>query len=210
MPAAPASEHFHLLVPVLVTLLVIWRFYKRIRRNIGRQRYSRVRPWITVTVFPLLLMFLALSSLGRPLALLGVLGGAAAGCALGLYGLRRTRFEQNGSELFYTPNAHLGIGLSALMLARIGYRAFQLYGGSSVSGLPSGNVAAGAGIGGGTTAGAHASFMGPPHLAMTTPLTLLVFGTLAGYYVTYAIGLLRWQRRVRLGAVPLEAEPGSS
>jgi hypothetical protein len=28
----------------------------------------------------------------------------------------------------------------------------------------------------------------------TTPLTLLIFGTLAGYYVTYAVGLLRWQR----------------
>jgi hypothetical protein len=29
-----------------------------------------------------------------------------------------------------------------------------------------------------------------------SPLTLMIFATLAGYYVTYAIGLLRWRRRV--------------
>ncbi len=31
-----------------------------------------------------------------------------------------------------------------------------------------------------------------------SPLTLAIFGTLAGYYVTYAIGLLRWRARVAL------------
>ena len=29
-----------------------------------------------------------------------------------------------------------------------------------------------------------------------SPLTLAIFGTLAGYYVAYAIGLIRWARRV--------------
>jgi hypothetical protein len=29
-----------------------------------------------------------------------------------------------------------------------------------------------------------------------SPLTLAIFATLAGYYVTYAIGLLQWHRRV--------------
>jgi hypothetical protein len=28
-----------------------------------------------------------------------------------------------------------------------------------------------------------------------TPLTLLLIGTLAGYYCTYSAGLLRWARR---------------
>jgi hypothetical protein len=30
----------------------------------------------------------------------------------------------------------------------------------------------------------------------TTPLTMLVFGVLAGYYVAYAIGLLRWKASI--------------
>jgi hypothetical protein len=33
---------------------------------------------------------------------------------------------------------------------------------------------------------------GSPSNYATTPLTLLIFGTLAGY-VTYAVGLIRWQ-----------------
>jgi hypothetical protein len=40
----------------------------------------------------------------------------------------------------------------------------------------------------------------PPPAGMNditySPLTLAIFATLAGYYVTYAIGLLRWRRRV--------------
>ena len=30
----------------------------------------------------------------------------------------------------------------------------------------------------------------------SSPLTMAIFGTLAGYYVTYAIGLLRWRAQV--------------
>lgn len=31
----------------------------------------------------------------------------------------------------------------------------------------------------------------------SSPLTLLIFGVLAGYYVSYAIGLLRWKASVK-------------
>jgi hypothetical protein len=40
-----------------------------------------------------------------------------------------------------------------------------------------------------------------------TPLTLLLVGTLAGYYWTYAVGLLRWSARSRDSAGPL---PGAT
>jgi hypothetical protein len=80
-----------------------------------------------------------------------------------------TRFEKTPQGLFYTPNAHLGIALSALLMGRIIYRLAQVYWSS------------------GSAAGADIN-------SATTPLTLLIFGTLAGYYVTYAVGLLRWQR----------------
>jgi hypothetical protein len=45
--------------------------------------------------------------------------------------------------------------------------------------------------------GVDTATTGPGAGFTSSPLTLLIFGTLAGYYVTYAIGLLSWQRRVR-------------
>jgi hypothetical protein len=161
----------HALLTAAIVIFVVWRLYKRVRRSLGRQRLQRVRPWITVTVFPLLLLLAGLGSLARPLAASSLLGGAAAGIALGVLGLRLTRFEVTPEGLFYTPSAHLGIALSTLLVCRVAYRF-------ATHGLP------------GTPGAAPAT----PAL---TPLTLLLLGTLAGYYCTYAIGLLRWSLRAR-------------
>ena len=164
-----------LLIPAGVAALVGWRLYSRIKRMVGRQRLSKVRPWVTLSVFPLLVLFLLIGSLPHPYAALALVAGVLGGAALGLLGLRLTKFEQTPLGLFYTPNAHLGITLSLLFIARIGYRAVQLYFAPSA-------------IQEASTAFAR------------SPLTLLIFGTLAGYYVAYAIGLIRWRRRVSLAS----------
>jgi hypothetical protein len=171
----PAGHpHPSLLVSLLIGALVIWRFYSRIRRMIVRQKFSRVRPWITVCVFPLLLLLLAAFSVAQPLSLAALLGGAAIGVGLGFYGLRLTRFEKTPQGSFYTPSAHLGIALSVLLIGRLAYRAMQLSSNGNDLSLPPSPV------------------LGPG--ASGSPVTLLIFATLAGYYVTYAIGLLRWNR----------------
>lgn len=152
---------------VLVPLL-LWRLYSRMRRLVGRQRLSRVRPWLTLLFMPLLLLALAIGARHAPLhlALLGL--AVVGGAALGRFGLSRTRFEATPQGLFYTPNAHLGIALSLLLAARILWRVLQI------------------------------AFIDPTlprsmgHFARS-PLTLAVFGLLAGYYVVYAAGLLRWR-----------------
>ncbi len=159
-----------LLIPAGLAALVVWRMYSRIRRMVGRQRLSKVRPWLTVYFFPVLLVFLLLGSIGHPGAALAVVCGTLVGSALGVYGLRLTKFENSTLGLFYTPNAHLGIALSLLLIVRLAYRAVQLY---SVSGSPQVD----------------------PDAFVRSPLTLVIFGTLAGYYVAYAVGLLRWKRR---------------
>src|SRR5882672_8531654 len=124
--------------PTIVLLalapLVLWRIYARVRRMVGRQRLSRVRPWVPVCLFPILVVLLALASLQHPPAFASLAGGLVIGSLLAVYGLRLTRFERTAQGLFYTPNAYLGSALA-------------------------------------------------------------IFGTLAGYYVAYAIGLLRWRRR---------------
>jgi hypothetical protein len=172
----PGHPHPSLLVSLLIGALVVWRFYSRIRRMVVRQKLSKVRPWITVCLFPVLLLLFALGSLVHPATLASLLGGTAAGIGLGIYGLRLTRFERTPEGLYYTPNAHLGIALSVLLIGRLGYRAMQMY---SI---------------------ADPSNATPPATFTGTPVTLLIFGALAGYYVTYAIGLIRWRRSALNGA----------
>lgn len=155
---------------VLLPLLA-WRAYSRFRRMVGRQRLSRVRPWITLAVFPALILVLAYFSQTQAERLWWLAAGLVAGSSLGVYGLRRTRFEPTPEGLFYTPNAHLGIALSLLFVARILYRLVEVYA------------------------------MGPKIPAgmqdfVRSPLTLAVFGLLAGYYIAYAAGLVRWRRQV--------------
>lgn len=127
----------------IITLLVlapllIWRLYSRIRRMVGRQRLSRVRPWITVILFPLLVLLLASAGYARPELLLWLAGGLASGGLLAAYGLRRTQFETTPQGLFYTPHAHLGIALSLLLVSRILYRLVEVYylGRTAPSALP--------------------------------------------------------------------------
>jgi hypothetical protein len=166
-----AVQPHSLLLPILAGAFILWRFYSRIRRMVMRQKLSKVRPWITVCVFPLLLIVFAVASLAHPLPLVALAGGVTMGIALGIFGLRLTKFETTSEGMFYKPNAHLGIALSALLIGRIGYRLIQM--------SPSDTWPA------------------QPALSAANPgswLTLLIFGTLAGYYVTYAIGLIRWAR----------------
>jgi len=189
----PTSESNFVPVPnpssIAVTLgiaaLVAWRLYSRFRRLVGRQRLSTVRPWITVTLFPALIVMLLLGSMAHPSSTLAIAAGSPVGAALGAYGLRLTKFEQTDSGLFYTPNAHLGIALSLLLLGRIAYRASQVY----LSAVP--------------PAATRTDFV-------HSPLTLLIFGTLAGYYVTYAIGLLRWRGRITAATAEAERRPSRS
>ena len=166
----PPSNQSSLLVFLAITALVAWRMYARFRRLVGRQRFSPRRPWVTVTLFPVLLVLIAVAVFPHVDAMLALGGGIVVGIGLGVVGIRLTKFERTGEGLFYTPSAHLGIALSGLLAARILYRlATQL---PALTGGPAGP---------------------PPDLA-SSPLTLAIVGTLAGYYVSYAVGLLRFQR----------------
>jgi len=156
------------LVVVGIAALIAWRMYSRMRRLIGRQRLSKVRPWLSVTLFPALVLLLGFAALANPEGIAALAAGLVAGAALGTWGLKLTRFERTPEGLFYTPNMHLGIALSLLLAGRILYRLGQVYLGVSA---------------GGTSIDFARS-----------PITLVIFGTLAGYYVRYAIGLIAWRR----------------
>ena len=166
----PSGAPSFLAVGIIV--LLAWRVYSRIRRMVGRQRLSRARPWITLTVFSLIIVLFTASTLPHPERLAWFIVALACGGALSVYGLRLTNFEVTPQGLFYTPNAHLGIALSVLFAARVVYRLIEIY-----------------------------AFGTAPQPAspdfVRSPLTLAIFGLLAGYYIGYAIGLLRWRFAVR-------------
>lgn len=154
--------------------------YARIRRLVGRQRSVLRRHIATLIVFPLLTVMLALSALRHPLSLVTLSGGLLAGIALAWWGLQLTRYETTAEGYFYTPNAHIGIALSLLFIGRILYRIVQI---SALS-------------------GPQVQFSGQDF--SRSPLTLLCFGTLAGYYIAYAVGILRWRNKAspEVGAKP--------
>ncbi|MES2047044.1 MAG: hypothetical protein V4447_01480 [Pseudomonadota bacterium] len=162
--------------PSTITLLILlpllaWRIYSRFKRMVGRQRLSKVRPWITLAIFPALILLLCAATWSHPERLWLMAAGLTCGGLLGVFGLRKTSFETSPQGLFYTPNAHLGIALTLLFVARIAYRMIEVL--ALDPQIPRG--------------------MGD---FARSPLTLGVFGLLAGYYIAYAIGLLRWRYRV--------------
>jgi len=169
---APTILPFLFVIPI-----VIWRMYSRVKRNIGRQHLSKWRPWLTLTLFPVIVILISLGAVSQPVRLLAMGGGIVAGAVLGIFGTKHTKFENTSEGIFYTPNAHIGIALSVIFLGRVVYRMFQVY--SMDPGAP----------------------FNPNDFA-SSPLTLSIFGLLAGYYVTYAIGLIRYKMSVERGTTP--------
>jgi hypothetical protein len=163
--APPAYLPWLIAVP-----LIVWRTYGRIRRNVGRQVLGKRRPWVTLTLFPLIILLIGGGAVaaGHAEKLWGIVAGLVLGAALGVFGTKHTKFEHTSEGMFYTPNAHLGIALSLLFIGRIGYRMFQLYS---------------------MDPGAQPN----PADFSSSPLTLGIFGLLAGYYMLYAVGLIRYR-----------------
>jgi NhaP-type Na+/H+ or K+/H+ antiporter len=101
-------------------------------------------------------------SLPFPKMLLGMGGGILLGALLGFVGLRLTRFETTEQGHFYTPNTHIGVALSLLFVGRMLYRIWLVGGAVPAPGQPQ---------------------------LFQSPLTLFIFGLIAGYYLVYYIGL---------------------
>ncbi|MEO8017149.1 MAG: hypothetical protein ABI769_05000 [Pseudomonadota bacterium] len=173
----------HNILPILIALpIIVWRMYGRVRRQIGRQTLTKVRPRITMILFPVLIVLLAFMAREHTDRLFALAGGLVAGSLLGVFGTRHTKFENTTLGMFYTPNAHLGIAVSLVFMGRVIYRLFQMYEMDPNAQPNPGDFA-------------------------SSPLTLAIFGLLAGYYVAYAVGLVRYRLRALREPAPTAA-PG--
>src|SRR5262245_50583158 len=166
---ATPAPHLPLAALLGMGALVAWRLYRRSRKLIMRQHFSLRRSRLSLIFFPLLMLLLLVTSWAHPLGIAAEIGGVLIGVGLAVYGLRHTKYENTAEGLYYTPNAHIGIALSLLLAGRVAYRFFQMYVSTS-------------------------AFAQPPQDFARSPLTLLIFGTTAGYYAWYALGLIRWSR----------------
>jgi hypothetical protein len=121
----------------------------------------------------------------------GLLGGVIIGAALGVLGVRLTRFETDPVRGdCYVPNPWIGALLTALLLGRLAYRFIV-----AMPQMQHAQAAASA------ASGAGASSWSSGYDA--SPLTMLMLGLLIGYYILYFTGLLIHHRRfqrAQLGA----------
>jgi len=156
------------MVAAVLVPLVLWRVYSRVRRLTTRQRSHTWRHRTTLVFFPLLVLALGIVALGtNAIALAGLAAGLPVGAVLGRIAINKTRFDQADGAYYFTPNAPIGLAVAALFMGRMAWRGYEFY-----------------------VLGSFAH-----HEFVTSPLTLVIFGVLAGYYMSYAFGLLAWRKR---------------
>lgn len=108
----------------------------------------------------------------HPRVLTGLVCGFALGVPLAWWGVELTRFEVTPEGKFYTPNTWIGLGLTLLLVGRVTYRLTALWGAAPLDGQM------------------------PPE-PLQSPLTLVMFGLTAGYYVVFSAGVAMRGKELR-------------
>lgn len=172
-----------ILSPVLMTAAVAFLIYRRVRRNIGRQKVRPSRMIWRAGIFAIIGVLVFISSVYRA-DLAGAMAlGLGAGVALAWFGLRHTKFEVTDKGVFYTPHTYIGLFVSVLFLARIAYRFIVVYPLMQAASQANAN---------------------PLAAYQKSPLTMIMFGLLIGYYIAYYAGVLMRSRDLA-GTAPTPA-----
>ena len=164
-----------LVTPWLLTAFVIFMVYRRVRRNFGRQRVSEGRLKARMIILAVVGGLILFGSLQHPLVLAALAGGAVGGVGLAMIGLHHTKFEATSEGRFYIPHTYTGLLVTALFLGRICYRLIVIYQQSRAEAGQDQN---------------------PLAYLQRSPLTMVVFGLLIGYYVFFNLGVLRRSREL--------------
>jgi hypothetical protein len=147
---------------VAITAFIVWRIYRRLRRNIGRQPLRPRRILIRLVILCLAVLGIAVILYPFPHALAGFAAGILLGATLGFFGLRLTKFETTSEGHFYIPDTRMGVGITLLLTGRIIYRLVVPPDFTLVPGHPS---------------------------PRWSPLTFFLAGITIGYFIVYSTGL---------------------
>ena len=169
----------HFSMPLVLIPVIAFAVWRRVRMQFGPQPIRRKRMTARIVIFALIAGLIGYAAIHDMQLLFGLAGGFVAGAALGLIGLRLSRFEVHPVKGdCYVPNPYIGAVVTALLLARLVWRFAML---SPQMHDPTG-----------ATPPIHGPAMGQ------SPLTMFTFGLVVGYYVCYYAGLLiHYQRLVR-------------
>lgn len=171
-------------------LLIAYRFYRRIRRLVGRQRIQERRLWLRAGIIGVAAVAVAISLALRPNAatLLGAAGtGLVVGAVIGIVSLRLTEMGRDERGMWYVPNLYLGIGLIALLIARLVYDYAVIM--PQVRHQLAQSAAPGA----------------APAAVAASPMSEAILFLVIGYYVLYYGGILVRARRMPAAAPPATA-----
>ena len=149
------EDHSSQIKGLLVAALLIFAVYRRLRRSFGRQRLRPVSLQVRIGLMLLIAALLATSARLGAAYVEAMAAGLVAGIALAIWGASQTRFERDGTQLFYVPHTYTGILVSLLFVGRLAYRFVQGYGQTTLAGT------------------------------LNSPLTVGLFFVLVGYYVCY-------------------------
>jgi hypothetical protein len=103
----------------LFTALILGILYKKLRRSVGRQKWSRARLAIRILLFGTLSAVMAALIAAKGWIFLSA---AVFGAALAWLAVRLTRFDRDDDARYYTPNPIIGLTVFGLFLGRLVYR----------------------------------------------------------------------------------------
>lgn len=151
---------------LVLTPLLVWRIYSRIKLAMAPQRSVMSRHWLGLAVFTAMAL-IVLAEASRDIIQLGYgIVGLAFGIGWGVFGARRTRMEVRPDGYWFRPYARLGIVIAMLFFARMLYVGFDLYAGGQ-----------------------------PMQRLTANPLTVIAMTVMAGYFGTLSASLLHWRLR---------------
>ncbi len=172
------------LTPWLMTAGIGLLYYRRIRRQFGRQPYRPKRAALRIAFLGLVACGVAVAAVALPHIAIAVACGSLAGAALGWLAQRHMHVEWHDGRRTYTPNPWIGGALSLMLVARLAWRWHE------------------GGFAFGTAAGSQ----------QASPLTFAVLATLLAYYLVSGIGLMLRMRALPAASgnsIPVERRPDS-
>lgn len=170
------------IITILVGIIIVYRIFTRIRRNLSWQQLKPRRMGITTVLFSIIgLMFLAAGTLQVSTVISDILG-IAAGVGLAYVGAQLTQVEKRNGYWFYRPNLWIGSLVTVIFIGRFVYRIVGMFSANQLGAAQSGNP--------------WANAMWSSGSGWTSGLMLIMFA----YYITYNLIMLRKQRVVGLGA----------
>lgn len=163
----------HIVSFALMAVIFVSIIYRRIRRTIGFQHFARRGVRTRIAVIGVLGALLLAAGIVHPIAYTGDAAGIVAGAVLAVVAIRFLVFERREGELYYRTNVWIESLVLVLFLARLILRFWEV-----------------------------AQTGGRQNPAQTEdPLTAGAIFTFVSYYIVFAIGLLRRERKLEAPAV---------